>query len=252
MPQTGVDEADEQQADSFEQAAAEAIAPLIVAAVLSSDGGEDDDSHAAVIAAIGLGLLALLRSSGTKMLTDLGLESGAVPQVVDRTIQAQYDRAVDDTIRSIADSAQNIRESLNSTAPGQEGTSDAAGRGPGQSGPWADLDPQEVASRAQSASERIGRRTMMQAREGYREALAADAGILAKTWRTRRDNRVRLSHAALEGESVPLSQVFHTIDGDRLRYPGDPTAPLRATAGCRCHLSYRIRAGADYQRRLLP
>lgn len=246
--QTQIDDAAEQQTDEFEQAVAEALAPLIAQQVLSGGSGGDDATvlawwSKALAAAVGLGLLAFLRSAGTKTLTDLGVDSGIVPRAIDATVEQHQQQVLTDLAASARTSVDNIRAAA-------EGVPEATDGSPGAEAPPAALDPQEVRSRAGTAASRLGREAAMQGREGYRADLARSAGILTKAWRTRRDDRVRLSHAALEGERQPLDEPFLTIDGDLIRYPGDPAAPLRATAGCRCHLSYRIEPGTDYQRNL--
>lgn len=53
-----------------------------------------------------------------------------------------------------------------------------------------------------------------------------------KTWRTRRDSRVRPSHGGLEGEQVNYDGSFRTFLNNDLRFPGDPKAPIEETANC--------------------
>lgn len=75
---------------------------------------------------------------------------------------------------------------------------------------------------------------------------AVDAGTLRavnRTWRSRRDERVRETHRVAHGQVQPVGEPF-TIGTARLRYPGDPLAPFRETANCRCRLTYRaVRTG---------
>lgn len=83
---------------------------------------------------------------------------------------------------------------------------------------------------------------LIAAGEGIREAVrqAQDAGVLAlddsRTWRTRRDERVRGSHRVLHGTSRPAGVPFRSGDGNLLLYPGDPSAPISDRARCRCVL----------------
>lgn len=56
--------------------------------------------------------------------------------------------------------------------------------------------------------------------------------VVDKTWRTRRDSRVRPSHGGLEGEQVTYNGSFRTFLGNELRFPGDPKAPIEETANC--------------------
>ena len=61
------------------------------------------------------------------------------------------------------------------------------------------------------------------------------AGASRKRWVTRRDERVRPSHAAADGQTVPMGGVF-VVGGWGLAFPGDPAAPVWETARCRCVL----------------
>lgn len=64
---------------------------------------------------------------------------------------------------------------------------------------------------------------------------AVEGGAQYKTWETMMDNRVREAHEELQGQTVPLNDVFVTWDGHEARYPGDfDTAELNAN--CRCYL----------------
>lgn len=67
-------------------------------------------------------------------------------------------------------------------------------------------------------------------------AVAMAANWRTKTWRSRRDNRVRDTHVALNGTSVPIGTVFLSPSGAKLRFPGDPRAPMNEVANCRCRL----------------
>jgi hypothetical protein len=60
---------------------------------------------------------------------------------------------------------------------------------------------------------------------------------LRKTWVTRKDGRVRDAHRLLHGKSVPVADGF-LVDGEMLRFPGDPLAPPSLTIGCRCRLRF--------------
>jgi HK97 family phage portal protein len=62
-------------------------------------------------------------------------------------------------------------------------------------------------------------------------------GAPQKTWRTRRDDRVRPQHRMLEGKTIDIAKPF-SIDGVTLRYPGDPLAPPHLALACRCRLKF--------------
>lgn len=67
-------------------------------------------------------------------------------------------------------------------------------------------------------------------------AAGAAAGWTKKQWRSQRDPRVRATHAALDGTTVAEKDSFISPSGAKLRWPGDPRAPMAERAGCRCRL----------------
>lgn len=72
---------------------------------------------------------------------------------------------------------------------------------------------------------------------------------IVKDWETRRDEKVRNSHAGMQGQTRALGEPFSTNSGALLRYPGDRAlgAGWDETANCRCQARYTIRA--NYARR---
>lgn len=110
---------------------------------------------------------------------------------------------------------------------------------------WPDLAPgtdmAERVDRAAASVDPISVGVTTMSREKVRLDLAIDLNSTRKTWRTKKDTRVRPSHYAMEGQSVPLNQPFVSGAGVRLWHPGDPMAPLSETIMCRCRLSYRLR-----------
>jgi hypothetical protein len=80
--------------------------------------------------------------------------------------------------------------------------------------------------------------------EAYRQAYDEghlDPGQVARTWVTAHDERVRSSHAGLDGESRPPGEPFQGHSGP-IMHPGDPNAAASETVQCRCALSTRIDA----------
>ena len=59
--------------------------------------------------------------------------------------------------------------------------------------------------------------------------------VIYKRWQTMLDDRVRGTHAYLEGETIPLNERFYTFDGDSAMHPGGFTDPAN-DCGCRCRL----------------
>lgn len=59
------------------------------------------------------------------------------------------------------------------------------------------------------------------------------ARTVKKVWQTMLDDRVRDTHAYLEGTQVGLDDKFYTFDGDSARFPGDFEKPEN-NVNCRC------------------
>lgn len=67
---------------------------------------------------------------------------------------------------------------------------------------------------------------------GALQALAYE-GVAEKQWMATNDTRTRASHREADGETVALDGMF-SVGGVNLMFPGDPTAPVKETANCRC------------------
>lgn len=70
---------------------------------------------------------------------------------------------------------------------------------------------------------------------------AVDDGLVkedtvSRTWRTAGDDRVRESHAELEGETVRMDEPF----SNGLMFPGDPAGPPEEVINCRCVLEVNV------------
>lgn len=80
-------------------------------------------------------------------------------------------------------------------------------------------------------------RTRVQSQARYEVAEEAHAlGVpIEYTWTARMVN-TRDSHADLNGQTIAHGEVFRTIWGNELRYPGDPSAPAREVINCHCVL----------------
>lgn len=59
-----------------------------------------------------------------------------------------------------------------------------------------------------------------------------------KIWHTALDERVRVTHMALEGVEIPVDEFFD-VGGYPARMPLDSTLPIQETANCRCSLEYK-------------
>lgn len=70
------------------------------------------------------------------------------------------------------------------------------------------------------------------------QARVSRTGIeVKKQWVSLMDERVRASHARLNGDVVPVGSPFY-VNGVPIRFPKDPLAPPELTIGCRCVLRF--------------
>lgn len=65
-------------------------------------------------------------------------------------------------------------------------------------------------------------------------------GVPHKRWVTRRDNRVRDSHAAIDGMTIKTNELF-PVGGYSLEYPGESSGPPEEVINCRCVLTAVLR-----------
>jgi plasmid stability protein len=66
---------------------------------------------------------------------------------------------------------------------------------------------------------------------------AEDTGLieeLSQKWHTARDARVRGHHRSMHGQIREIGVPFISGQGNRLLYPGDPSAPASDVVQCRC------------------
>jgi hypothetical protein len=66
-----------------------------------------------------------------------------------------------------------------------------------------------------------------------------------RRWRSMRDDKVRPSHKAANGQKRGIGEAFQVGDA-LLLYPGDPAGPVAETAHCRCRLMIRSRASGRF------
>lgn len=71
--------------------------------------------------------------------------------------------------------------------------------------------------------------------EQYRQAV--EDGYTHKRWIAMKDERVRLTHAEVDGTTVPIDEYFSVGDW-MMRFPKDPEAGPEETVNCRCSLRY--------------
>lgn len=71
--------------------------------------------------------------------------------------------------------------------------------------------------------------------EQYRQAV--EDGYTHKRWIAMKDERVRLTHAEVDGTTVPIDEYFSVGDW-MMRFPKDPEAGPEETVNCRCSMLF--------------
>lgn len=104
-----------------------------------------------------------------------------------------------------------------------------------------DIAAGDLAEQVDTAATNLARGVASYARSETGIQTAGRLGAVWAIWKTRHDDRVRNTHRGLDGNKVPYGGTFVTDTGALIRFPGDPEAPIEETAGCRCHLTYRLR-----------
>ena len=79
------------------------------------------------------------------------------------------------------------------------------------------------------------------------EATADDEEFLLMEWVTMHDNDVRPHHKVAEGQQRPPGEPFQ-VGGAKMRYPGDPTAPIELWINCRCTLAPVLASEAEFRK----
>jgi len=69
---------------------------------------------------------------------------------------------------------------------------------------------------------------------------SVDAQDITTRWITSADERVRGSHSAMNGQTQPFGGEFTSGNGNKLKFPGDSSAPASDTINCRCVLDRTI------------
>lgn len=79
--------------------------------------------------------------------------------------------------------------------------------------------------------------------EAFQQAIDSgkvQAKDVRRVWHAAKDKRTRDTHRGLDGQTVGMNEDFISLSGARLRFPGDPLAPLSETVACRCSFSMRV------------
>jgi hypothetical protein len=66
------------------------------------------------------------------------------------------------------------------------------------------------------------------------------ADEVTRSWQSASDNRVRESHAKMNGQTIGFYEYYTTPSGAKLLFPGDPAGPASEIINCRCTENIRI------------
>lgn len=99
------------------------------------------------------------------------------------------------------------------------------------------LDSSVAVTFSDERAELIARTELVMAQNtGAVEGFKA-SGVEEIQWLAFRDGRSGRGHDDMHGETVAVGQSFELPDGTRMRYPGDPSAPIKHLANCRCSVA---------------
>jgi hypothetical protein len=119
---------------------------------------------------------------------------------------------------------------------------EAMGGSPGVSLPGEPYDPHaDEVAQSYADPAKIALPVVQSTKHAAQLATASEAGWTRKTWVDMHDTRVRVNHVFLgspkyEFHTVPILEPFETLDGNKLWYPGDTSAPPHEWMRCRCWL----------------
>jgi len=85
--------------------------------------------------------------------------------------------------------------------------------------------------------------TSLARREAFRQTvddLGLDRSQIRRVWNATNDGRTRDSHRDMDGQEVAFDAPFISGLGNRLMYPGDPSAPAEDVINCRCVVTNRV------------
>lgn len=94
----------------------------------------------------------------------------------------------------------------------------------------------KFASEIPSNADTVARTESAMLIQNVKETAAGDEGFTHKTWTTAGDLSVRASHAAIDNETVPISDKF----SNGLMYPSQMGGPPEEVINCRCDVVYRV------------
>jgi hypothetical protein len=269
-----VDEVDEADVDATEAAlAAVLLAALIEASpTTGAPPGITPDAWLGVVEGSGGRLLRdYLTRTASRFLRAAGVPGPRAAEMTEEVVSRAYPEALADVAEGAAAiyrTGRDVSTGARPFGPGSKTRLPPAGtKGPtptslarpggigtptpsgtGGTGVGPPIPPQhardaETYHRIRVGSAQLARHQATALREAVRYNLAGQLGASHMTWRSRMDPKVRPTHGGLEGDSVPFGKPWTTYEGNELRWPGDPLAPISETANCRCRVSYRLPSG---------
>jgi sugar-specific transcriptional regulator TrmB len=98
----------------------------------------------------------------------------------------------------------------------------------------ADIMREELDNELGEAAAQRHARTLVQgASERGNHSAIRDSSAIAERWVATADSRTRDTHAAADGQIVPVETTFR-VGGAELMHPGDPGGPISEIVNCRC------------------
>lgn len=160
------------------------------------------------------------------------------------TVLAQAAGAVAGNVRKALAAEREDGASPGGAAPGKGLLVSPPGKPFREDLPGDSDEPAIVAQRVASAVRNGARFYVAEEIERVTPPETVEKVKLRKTWHSKKDSRVRASHAFLgdksyEYHTVDVGSPFISITGAKLRFPGDPKAPLHEIARCRCFMTVR-------------
>lgn len=70
--------------------------------------------------------------------------------------------------------------------------------------------------------------------------LENQGAVMSKVWEATGDSRTRDLHLYLDGQEVELDKPFIDDNGNKIDYPGDPTAAAETVYNCRCSMKRHV------------
>lgn len=286
----GPEERELDESDERDDLAVEALLAAALAQTLF-DADPTSPSPATVTGAwssvvegsIGLGLKAYMLRVALRMLREAGVDPVRSAELANEVVDSVYPQAVaavGSRVGQAYDKSRGVSEGSVPFGPGSRGgkpgpveaTKPPLRQAPGlppapnleaptsgdeeaSSGPLSRTPIErdtEAYRRIRVGSAAIARHAATEVRERVRFALAGVLGASTKTWRTRRDPKVRPTHGGLEHETVAYGEPWVTFNGSRLMFPGDTSAPPGDWMNCRCSAAYRVPVGASPEEEVGP